>query len=570
MTAEQQLAAHFKRLHDDFGFFLAEIWRLKPPPTLPEPHWVQYDIAHWLQHGPSRRGIRGTRGLSKTWTTCAYIVWRLFRDPVREKVILCSATPKNSKESLLMIRVWIENIPFLRHLMPKKNDKWRDSAESLDVGPCIPEKAPSIAAVGFLGALSGTRATLIIPDDVEQDNNTETRAARILLDKRSEEFDHIVLEHGDICYLGTDHHEESLYEKLEAKGYAFRSWPIRYPTQTDEARIPGLAPAITARLEANSAKRGDPIWPERWPEEEIAEAQRRGTHTFLMQRMLIRGLADEEKYPLKLADFMVFGAMHRDIAPVTVVWGMRDGDGSTAVEDIPSVGFGNDQFYRPAMIDKRDWVPYQGSKAYLDPAGKGADEMAWAGVSQLNGYLFAKNVDGVHGGATQENLEKIVLSLRDNMIRELFVESNFGGEYLVPLIEPVIRRHCLKAGENELFPGGWTCAVQGIPSSGMKEARIIDNIAPPMQAHRVVISCKVASDQKLMRQLTRLKRERGCLEHDDRIEALAGAVALFKDFLHQDTYTTGERYKREQKEELLKRLAKRRGQHLPRPCWNPH
>ena len=567
MTGEEQLQQYFKRLREDFRFFLKETWRLKPPPVLPEPHWVQYDMAYWLQTGPPRRGIRGARGLSKTWITCAYCCFRLNRNPKREKIVECSATPKNSKESLHMIRVWIEYIPSLKHLIPRDDDLWRDSAESIDVGPCYPEKAPSLTAMGILGALPGTRTTLAIGDDVEQDNNTQTRAARYLLDRRSEELENITLEGGDVVYLGTDHHEESLYEKLEDKGYKFRSWPVRYPTAAEADRIPGLAPTIVSRLEQGINKPGDPLWPERWDEEYIALKELGGKHSFQMQHMLIRGLADGEMYPLKLSDLIFFDALHKDNAPSTIAWGQHDHVGSTAIEDIPSVGFGNDQFYRPAMIDER-WLPYQGCKAYLDPAGKGEDEMAWSIIAQLHGYLYWKYTLGIKGGATQENLEKIVLSLREHGARELWIETNFGGEFLIPLIEPIIRRHVIVPDDNPETPDGWSCSVHGVHSSGMKESRILDALAPVMQAHRLVVSRQVASDQKTMYQLTRMKRERGCLEHDDRIESAGGAVAQFKDFLHQDAFTVVRAQKRRAREEKVKKLYQLSKGPAPAPVWN--
>lgn len=572
-----------KKLYDSFAFFLKEVWRLKPPEVLPEPHWLQYDIANWLQYGPKQRGVRGTRGLSKTWTTCAYILWRLYRNPIKEKVVLCSATPGNSKESLLMIRAWIEYIPFLQHLKPRKDDprldiQWRDSAESVDVGPCIPEKAPSIRAMGILSALSSTRATLIVPDDIEQDNNTQTRVARVLLDSRTEEFDHILLEGGDIIYLGTDHHEESVYEKLEEKGYTFRAWPMRYPTSQEAKNIPGLAPEIVKRLKNGANSPGDSIWPERWSDLYIASKELATPHSFKMQRMLIRGLGNEEMYPLKLSDLIVYESMQRDQAPVMMAWGKTDSKGSTAIEDIPSVGFGHDQFYGPVMINEK-WAPYQGCKAFLDPASKGADEMAWAIIAQLHGYLYGKYVMGLGGadtpreqrGATQENLEQIVLSLKEHDARELWIETNFGGEFLIPLIEPIVRKHTIMPGEDETLPMGWSCAVEGIPAgAGMKEDRIINNLASAMQAHRLIISPQVARCQKTMYQMTRMKRERNCLDHEDRIEALAGAVAQFKDFLHQDASTVENAEKRESFEKKMEKYAKLRGETLQPAMWNAY
>ena len=503
-------------------------------------------MAQWLQHGPERRGVRGKRGLSKTWITCAYILWRLFRNNI-EKILLCSSTPSLSQKSLLMMRVWIDFIPFLRHLRPKRIKPWRDSREMFDVGPCTPEHAPSVAAMGILGPLPGTRATLIVPDDVETPENTLTKTARTLLGNRIEQFEDIILEGGDIVYLGTDQNEESVYEKLENRGYAFRAWPVAYPAAP--AEVPGLAPSLVGRLASGEAKAGDPLWPERWDTEWIERRKIRGAHTFEMQQMLRRGFADEDLYPLKLANFMVY-PLHRDKAPSTMAWGRQRARGSTALEGIPSPGFGSDMFYGPAMIDDT-WLPYGGTKAYLDPAGGGKDEMAWATVGQLHGLLFCKDVGGVRGGATEDNLNRIVSQLRLHGATELIIETNFGGEFLIPLIKPVIARYAIPKPTQQ-YPNGWSCSVRGEHSSGMKEGRIIDRIEPALNQHRIVISPEVAADTVFTYQLTRIQRLRGCLEHDDRVEAFSGACYAWVDYLDQDFDDMEERRAKEAYETMLR------------------
>ena len=72
----------------------------------------------------------------------------------------------------------------------------------------------------------------------------------------------------------------------------------------------------------------------------------------------------------------------------------------------------------------------------------------------------------------------------------------------------------------------------------MKEDRIISDLSHVMQSHRLVVSPQVARDQKTMYQMTRMTRERNCLDYQDRIEAGSGACSLYKDFLDQDASTT--------------------------------
>jgi len=208
-----------------------------------------------------------------------------------------------------------------------------------------------------------------------------------------------------------------------------------------------------------------------------------------------------------------------------------------------------------------EWMPYRGTKAFLDPAGRGKDEMAWAIIGQLHGYLYLKYVDGVKGGATEENLEKFVLSLREFDARELTIETNFGGEYLIPLIEPIIRNHAVRLDDETLdkdlrdrFPKGWGCAILGEHSSGQKEPRIIGRLENVASTHRLVVDPSVARDRELWKQWTRITKHRGCLEHDDRVEAVAGAVACFKDVLHQDAGRITQRLRQQKREALAKKF----------------
>lgn len=524
------------KLAADFGYFVYALWQIDPSQDLPPnctPHAVQYDICKWLQKGPNRRIVRGFRGLSKSWLTVAYALWRLLRNP-NEKVMLCSETEGFAKKLLHMLRFWIDEVWFLNHLAPQRhNDHYRDNRLAFDVGCCKPSKDPSVSAVGVTGALPGIRASIVVPDDVETPENSRTRDGRQLLRERVLEFENLLLPQGDIVYLGTPHHEETLYDYLvDEMGYACRTWPLEYPA-ADQV-VPNLSPMLQDHIDqgqVNMRAETRSVWPERWGHDEIVRL-RISKRNYAMQFMMRSDLADLERYPLRLEDFIVHPC-HRDLAPVSIVWGLRTNEGPTTVQSIPSVGFTGDNFHSPIFVDK-DMIPYRSTKAALDPAGRGKDEMAWAIMSQLHGNIFWKYVNGVHGGATQDNLETIVLSLRQYNATELFIESNFGGEFLIPLIQTVVQRFSIAPGENDALPDGWSCNVQGLHASGQKEIRTISAFEAPLAQHRIVIDPSVAKDEVTMFQLTRLTHDRNSLDHEDRIEAAAMTLAQFKDVLNQD------------------------------------
>lgn len=79
-------------------------------------------------------------------------------------------------------------------------------------------------------------------------------------------------------------------------------------------------------------------------------------------------------------------------------------------------------------------------------------------------------------------------------------------------------------------------------AKGQKEARIIDTLEPVITQHRLVVAGSfLREDVKVddrnysfLYQLTHITRERKCLVHDDRLDAVAGAVAHFQRNMAQD------------------------------------
>jgi len=543
----QQIAGYIERLFDDFEFFLVELWSAV---SLPEPAAHQRDIADWLQRGPKKRGIRAFRNASKTWVTVAYCLWRLFRQ-ANERVVLVSKTEGHARESVHMMRQWIRKVAWLRFLEPDRKGKHqRDSRLWFDVGPSREDRTPSVRASGIGGQLTGGRATIIVGDDVETPQNTLTIEMREWLREQVKEFENMLNPGGDIIYLGTPHHEDSLYPKLEKDGYIFRDWPARYPT--DDLRPRSLSPGMARRMEMGWAKAGDPAWPERFPHDDLRDREAKlGRSTWLMQWMLQTG-RDGQKYPLQMRDLIVFDAVPRDRAPVDVMWGVRSGDGrATRCEDIPFAGFDGDGLYRPVLY-ANETAAYQGTKMYVDPSGRGEDKTAYAITSLLNGRIWVKAVGGDAGGYGPEVLQKLAEVARMHGVNEIIAEDNFGQGMFASLMEPVVARMFIEPGDDDLYPAGWKCAISTERVSGQKEVRIIESIEPALGQHRLIVAHDVAANMDLQRQFTRITRERNCLGHEDELDALAGAIRCWSDRLHVDTEKAAERAKERIEEETRK------------------
>jgi len=558
---QKQLEAYVGRLATDFPFFSQELWDAIEMPELAE---HQRQMAVWLQEGPRRRGIRAFRGASKTWVTLAYCLWKLFCDP-NERILMVSKSEKHSRQSLFMVRRWISQVPWLQHLQPDTRGGQRDSATQFDVGPAPNDRTPSFTAAAIQSQITGVRSSCIVSDDVESPTNTVSLEQRERLRELVKEYENIIIPSGDIIYLGTPHHQESLYDKLAESGYVFRAWPARLPGP--EEMIRDLAPELQERL-----SEGDPVgasvWPERFTETDLMEREAaEGRSTFLMQYMMVTHVGDGNQYPLRLTDLVVF-PVQRDKAPLTIAWGQtNDRGGTTRCEDIRSLGFGTDGFFSPIMYDS-DWSGYTGTKMWIDPSGRGADKTAYAIVGHLNGTLYVKAVGGFDGGYSAKVLEGLAYQAKLHNVREIYIEDNFGQGMFAQLFAPVLQRHFVE--ESDEYPKGWGATIDGVRVSGQKEIRIITALEPVMNQHKLVFHPDVARNEELQRQMTRITRMRHCLKHDDELEALAMCVKQWEESMATDPERGASRHREDEIERLLNEQYAAMGKTRVGPRWFQH
>lgn len=358
-----------QKAKEDFRVFLFMVWDAI---NLPEPTEIQYDIANTLQNTPSDRFIiQGFRGVAKSFETCAFSVWCLWRDP-QLKVEIISASKDRADANAVFIRNIIRTLPFLEHLKARQGQ--RDTQNLFDVGPATPDISPSVKSVGITGQITGTRADILIADDVEVPNNSGTQTQRDKLGEAVKEFDAIIKPGGTIIYLGTPQNEMSLYNELQQRGYKTRIWPVLYPTTQSERDFYGdrLAPFIAKRYDENPERwEGKPTDPKRFNEEEIAKRKLSyGKAGFALQFMLNTNLSDAEKYPLKVSDLIVSSL---DFNESSVTWSWSN-ERSNRIDDIPCVALKGDYFHEPNGRSS-DTLKYTGAVMAIDPSGRGISSL---------------------------------------------------------------------------------------------------------------------------------------------------------------------------------------------------
>nr|DAU80728.1 MAG TPA: Terminase [Caudoviricetes sp.] len=518
---EEQIA----KAKEDFRVFIYMVWKMI---SLPDPTPIQYDIAHTLQNLPNDRFIiEGFRGVAKSFITCAYAVWTLWRDP-QKKVEIVSASKDRADANAIFIKRIIYTLPFLAHLKARPDQ--RDQQNLFDVGPAVPDISPSIKSVGISGQLTGSRADLLIADDVEVANNSGTQTQRDKLNEAVKEFDAIIKPKGQIVYLGTPQNEMSLYNELQQRGYRCRIWTVLYPESLSEREFYGdrLAKIIADKYDNNpELYAGKPTDPRRFDEEEIYKRRLSyGKAGFALQFMLNTNLSDQEKYPLKVQDLMIAN-LSLDEANLKWYW---SNDRQLRINDLPCVALKGDYFYEP-QGRSNEVFEYTGTVMAVDPSGRGKDETSYAVVKYLNGYLFVLEVGGTREGYSDSTLRQLANKAKIYGVNEIVVEGNFGDGMFSQLFKPVL---------NEIHP----CSVTEVKNYAQKEARIIDTLEPVMMRHKLIIHKQVIIDDyqvyenapaySLIYQMTRLSRDRGALAHDDRLDALCMAVAYWLAVMDRD------------------------------------
>ncbi len=222
-------------LQQDFKLFLQALWAEL---GLPSPTRAQYAIADYLQNGPKRLQVQAFRGVGKSWITGAFVLWTLFNDPER-KVMIISASKERADNMSIFLQKLIIDTPWLSHLQPKSDDS-RWSRISFDVN-CSPHQAPSVKSVGITGQLTGSRADLMILDDVEVPGNSLTEFMREKLLQLCTEAESILTPKSDsrIMYLGTPQTTFTIYRRLAERNYRPLVWPARYPRQDKLSKYEG-------------------------------------------------------------------------------------------------------------------------------------------------------------------------------------------------------------------------------------------------------------------------------------------------------------------------------------------
>lgn len=529
-------------------------------PNNPDLNRVQADMLVFMLLGSKYRMVQAQRGQAKTTLAGITAAFMLIHFPYY-RIVIFSQTNKRATEIMGWVVKIFRRIEVLSVMLPDRRSGDKDNSDAFDIHHVLKgdDKSPSVSCYSITAGAQGARADFLIADDIESLQNSRTASAREWLEEQSKEFESINQE-GDILYLGTPQSMDSIYNNLPARGYEVRVWTGRYPTVDTIDDYDGLlAPMLMADIEADPSlqsghgiglKSGAPTCPEMFGDESLIQKEvSLGSSKFMLQQMLNTKLSDANRYPLKPSDltFMHFG---KDSGAILPVWNNSPVNRiETALKTGSRV---SDRFYNP-IPKPYDWDKFTRKIMYIDPSGESvnSDEQGYAVVFQLGNMLYLYDWGAVRGGYGDTEMKELVHVAKDAGVHEVFIEENFGKGATMAIIRPIFQ---------EEYP---KCELKDDYNLGQKEARIIDTLEPLLNSHRLIVNqsllekdyqstlqyaSKDRSSYSGFSQLSLITRTRGSLKHDDRLDALAGAV---KQLVSGIDYSYKDKLSKDQKQANL-------------------
>jgi len=375
-------------------FFAVWAGMQKPAWQIPDLHFQILDFLSDYRNWESNTGlVQVFRGAAKSTIVGLFVTWMLTQDPTLRFLIL-SADKKTAVKIATDVATIVERHPFARHLHGKEN-VWR--ADTLMVNGFTDGRNPSVTSWGVMSNITGARADWIIYDDTEVPKNSRTEVEREKLRIKLDEPTHILVPGGYELFVGTPHSHDSIYPEVageSAKDEPFRVGcsQIKIPIMEDAT---GEFPNIT----------GEPLWPERFPLDEILKRQR-GSATkghFLSQYLLLPYNPEDT-----VLDPTLIGSYSGHIQ-------VHEANGSA--------------------VARLNGVRVMGSSCYWDPslARLSTDDSVLSVVFTTDdGHYYIHRAVRLEGDA-EEQCAQIVEIMLDCKVSHLNIETNGVGGFLPPI-----------------------------------------------------------------------------------------------------------------------------------------
>ncbi|MDW3024525.1 MAG: phage terminase large subunit [Alphaproteobacteria bacterium] len=181
--------------------------------TTPAHHRQIMEFLYSVLCDEPRRGLlMAFRHSGKSTVVGIFVACVLYLRP-QTRILVLSAESGLALRMVSHIRHILENHPWCEPLVPQNKKEW--ASGRLTVNRPIGIREPSVICQGLHGNITGLRADLIICDDVEVPNTSNTPQKRENMRERLRELDFILSPNGAIIYIGTPHTYDTIYRTSE-------------------------------------------------------------------------------------------------------------------------------------------------------------------------------------------------------------------------------------------------------------------------------------------------------------------------------------------------------------------
>lgn len=434
-------------------------------------------MARWLnarwRAGDRRLLLQAFRASGKSTIVGLFCAWVLLRDPTL-RILVLAAEQDLAVKMVRNVKRVIERHPLTAHLKPERAEQW--ASDQFTIRRPRESRDPSMLARGVSANLTGSRADVLICDDVEVPNTCDTAPKRFDLRQRLSEADYILTPGGLQLYVGTPHSYYTIYADE------------RRPETGEHAPfLDGFLRLTLPILTRDGRSR----WPEKYDRAAIeALRARHGPAKFDSQMMLrpvnIAGCRlDPDRMPVYEAE-LVYSERNRQA--------VLELDGRRLV----SAGCRWDPAYGAAAVGDRSVVVC----VFTDEEG---------GYWLHDAAYLSATEEGELDPARQQ-CRAVARFAERNFLPAVTVESNGVGRFLPGLLRAEIRALNL------------SIAVIEAHSSQRKETRILAALDAPLAAGQIRAHRRVF-ETPLPQEMREWRADGSAKIHDDGLDALAGCLA---------------------------------------------
>ncbi len=253
------------------------LWNHSQGQTTPTLH---LEIAEWLgrrwEQGDRRLLLLVFRNAGKSTLVGIFCAWLLLNEPDL-RILVLAAEHDLARKMVRNVKRIIERHPLTRRLVPRRADQW--AADQFTVCRRLTQRDPSLLARGISANITGSRADVVICDDVEVPNTCATPHKRAELRQRLREIEYVLVPGGLQVYVGTPHSYYSIYVDRALAEIG-----------EEAAFLGGYHRLCIPLLDADGQSR----WPERLPLDQIETIRRQSGPAKFASQMMLRPQSVEE------------------------------------------------------------------------------------------------------------------------------------------------------------------------------------------------------------------------------------------------------------------------------------